>query len=916
MQNNQAVQARYARAQDLANSSQTSSVQNLDAIAIVGLGCRFPGGADSPQTFWQLLQTGQDAICEVPSDRWQVDQFYDPELDSNNTMNTRWGGFIDGVEQFDPVLFGLSTAEAAAMDPQQRLLLEVSWEALENAGLAPDRLAGSKTGVFIGSWVYDYYKLLRYSPSRGGTGVASGMTANRLSHVYDFRGPSISVDTACSSSLVAVHTACQSLRTQDSDLAIAGGVNLILAPNWTIALSQAGMMAADGRSKTFDHRADGYVRGEGCGIVVLKRLADAQAAGDPILAVIRGSAINQDGRTKGITAPNGEAQQAVIREALERAQVMPEQIDYVEAHGTGTPLGDKTEVQSLVAVLEEGRSPDQRCFLGSVKANIGHLEAAAGIAGLIKATLCLQQGEVPPQLHIQQLNPALALPLEKFAIATPQQPYTQTQPLRFAGVNSFGYGGTNAHIILEVAPQPKTQRSPEIERPEHLFCLAAKKEKTLKTLAQLYIEYLEAAPTTPLADLCFSVNTSRAHLESRLAVIADSTQDLKQHLQAFIAGESAEGLVTDTQKNKQAEPPKIAFLFSGQGSQYVEMGRELYETQPTFRKTLDYCDAFLRPKLQRSLLSVLYPTAADAPDLANTAYSQPALFALEYALAQLWQQWGIEPDVVMGHSIGEYTAACVAGAFSLETGLTLVAERGRLMAELPPQGAMAAVFAEREAVEAVIAPFAAQVSIAAVNSPTQVVISGETEAIASVIANLEDDYITCQPLNVSHGFHSHLMEPMLAEFADFVAQFDLEVPRLPLVSNLTGEVLPQGKIQDATYWCNHIRQGVQFEQGIQTLQQMGYGIFLEVGPHHTLRELGKRCVPKKTGQWLTSLHKKQGNWRSLLIAIQTLYTQGIAIDWVGFDQDYPRQRLQLPNYPFQRKRCWLDESELQFYGQD
>ncbi|MEM8637294.1 MAG: type I polyketide synthase [Cyanobacteria bacterium P01_G01_bin.54] len=913
MNNYQSARDNYVQTRNSTRPGQAAAQKDLEAIAIIGMGCRFPGGANTPQAFWELLKTGTDAITEVPADRWDVDAYYDPNLDSEDSMNTRWGGFIDNIDQFDRLLFNISAAEAAAMDPQQRLLLEVAWEAIESAGINPERVAGSKTGVFVGSWVYDYYKLLAGPPSRGGTGVASSMTANRLSHALDLRGPSLSIDTACSSSLVAVHTACQSLRLGDSNMALAGGVNLILAPDWTITLSQAGMMANDGRSKTFDSRANGYVRGEGCGLVMLKRLADAQADGDPILGIIRGSAVNQDGRTKAITAPNGEAQQEVIRAALERAQVAPEQIDYVEAHGTGTPLGDKTEVHSLVSVLSAGRSTEEQepCFFGSVKANIGHLEAAAGIAGLIKATLCLQQGQVPPQLHIQELNPNIELPEGKFAIATPEQPYQRQAMPRFAGVNSFGYGGTNAHIILE-APEPVPTEQPQaqnamVERPLHLLCLSAKKEKTLQQLVSLYKDQLSQDPERALADLCYSANTGRSHLDARLAIVADSSEALLQKLQAFLAGEETEGLRTQTIKSKQKATPKVAFVFSGQGSRYIGIARELYETQPTFRATLDRCDALLQEHLQRSLLSVLTHETSEVAWLKDATYREPVIFALEYALAQQWLAWGIEPESVLGYGIGEYTAACIAGVFSLETGLALAAERGKLLQVLPKNQARAAVYAEAELIPSA---FPHQPQSLLSNGLGSAKFTNPASVVEPVLQSLTAEFISSDRFTVDPEHHSHLSRMMLDAFENMATSHTFSTPQIPFISGTTGALLPDGMIPDAQYWRKQLCGALQFEGGIQAAVQLGCNFFLEVGPQSVLTKLAKHCLPKEGTAWLTSLSQSKDNWQSLLSCLQVLYINGVNVDWEGFDADYAHQRVSLPTYPFQRKRCWLDASQM------
>jgi glutamate-1-semialdehyde-2,1-aminomutase len=906
------------------------------AIAIIGLGCRFPGASDAT-AFWQLLRDGVDAITEVPEARWDINALYNSEPATPGKMSTRWGGFLDQVDQFDPHFFAIAPREAERIDPQQRLLLEVAWEALENAGQAPDQLAGSQTGVFIGISSSDYSRLQFEDCDRidayTGTGNALSIAANRLSYVLDLRGPSLAVDTACSSSLVAVHLAGQSLQNKECNLALAGGVNLILSPELTITFSQARMMATDGRCKTFSADADGYVRGEGCGVVLLKRLSDALQDGDNILAVIKGSAINQDGRSNGLTAPNGPSQQAVIRQALENAGVAPAQISYVETHGTGTSLGDPIEVDSLKAVLTSDRSPNEPCVLGSVKTNIGHLEAAAGIASLIKVVLCLQHGEIPPQLHLNQLNPYISLEDTSFSIPKERYPWLVGAKRRFAGVSSFGFGGTNAHVVVEEPPVP-TKTAIDVERPLHLLTLSAKSENSLKLLAQRYQAFLETNPQALITDVCFTANTGRSHFAHRLAIVSESTVQLQELLGAFVNGKQTFGLVSGQVPSRNR--PKIAFLFTGQGSQYVGMGRQLYETQPTFRQALERCDQLLGSYLDQSLLSLLY-SASDATDLLHeTAYTQPALFALEYALAELWRSWGIVPDVVMGHSLGEYVAACVAGVFSLEEGLLLVVERSRLMQSLPHDGSMAVVFASEERVRAALSSYKTRVvmgeedesdtfaldqtqvaiasgdaivSIAAVNGPENIVISGAREAVEFAIAQLQSQEISVQPLQVSHAFHSPLMAPILDEFERKARQVKFKAPRIPLISNLTGKMLKPGEIPDASYWRRHMRETVQFSAGMNALEKQGYELFLELGPSATLLAMGKRCLPKGRGLWLPSLKQGQDDWRVLLNSLEVLEIQGVEVNWAGFDQGYQRRRVPLPTYPFERQRYWFESNK-------
>jgi acyl transferase domain-containing protein/surfactin synthase thioesterase subunit len=934
-----------------------------ESIAIIGLGCRLPGARD-PESYWQLLRNGIDAITEVLLERWDRELFYAELPATPGKMNTRWGGFLEKIDQFDASFFGIVPREAERIDPQQRLLLEVAWESLENGGIVPSQLSGSPTGVFIGISNSDYSRLLAQDLASinayNGTGNAFCIAANRISYFLNLKGPSLAIDTACSSSLVAVHYACQSLQSGESNLCLAGGVNAILSPEATITFSQARMMAADGRCKTFDDGADGYVRGEGCGIVILKRLSDAIRDGDNIRAIIRGTAVNQDGLTKGITAPNGPSQQAVIRQALKNAGVAPSEISYIEAHGTGTPLGDPQEVKSLKAVLLEGRQPDATCWIGSVKTNIGHLEAAAGIAGLIKVILSLQHREIPPHLHLQKLNRYISLEGTPLAIPTQCQPWEVGAKQRLAGISSFGFGGTNAHIILEEAggntarltslPAPLLQGEgrkippfparegglgglgglgqsypSSIEagenkppRPLHLLSLSAKSEPALWEMAGRYADYLASHPEVSLADVCFTANTRRTHFKHRLVALGHSPVELRARLLAFVSGEESIG--TFSAEVKRKKPPKIAFLFTGQGSQYVGMGQQLYETEPTFKAALDSCAKILDSYLDEPLLAILYAQAEFAnpkskiqnPKLDETAYTQPALFALEYALAQLWMSWGIKPDAVMGHSVGEYVAACIAGVFSLEDALKLIVHRARLMQALPQNGVMVALLADLATISETIQPYGDKIAIAAFNGRENLVISGEKVAVEEVVTQLQAQGIKAKFLQVSHAFHSALMRPMLAEFGKIAREIDYSLPYLEIISNLTGKPAKQ-EIANPDYWSEHIIKPVQFNYSLQYLDSQGYEIFLEIGAKPTLLGMGISILEKSTGNsklnhWLPSLRSGKEDWQQMLESLAELYLTGISLDWASFAGNQPHQHLELPTYPFQRQRYWFEPS--------
>jgi len=879
------------------------------AIAILGMSCRLPGGVRTPEELWVLLAQGRDAITEVPRERWDVDKYYDPDPERAGKMYSRWGGFIGDLAEFDAGFFGIAPREAASLDPQQRLLLEVSWEALERAALSPDRLLGSRSGVFVGISGSDYgarllhHRSLEQLDAYVGTGNLASVAAGRLAYWLGFGGPTLAVDTACSSSLVAVHLACQSLRDGECELALAAGVNLLLAPQGSVALSRMRALSPDGRCKPFAAAANGYVRSEGCGVLVLKRLADAQRDGDPVLAVIRGSAMNQGGRSNGLTAPSGLAQQAVIRRALAQAGVTPAQVGYVEAHGTGTALGDPIELQSLDAVLHPGRAAENPAIVGALKSNIGHAEAAAGVAGLIKAVLVLQHGVIPANLHFQAPNPHISWSELALKIPTEPIPWTGAGGARIAGVSSFGISGTNAHVILEAAPPPAAAPDPAVERPLHLLPLSARNDAALRALAELHADRLAASPAPSLGDTAFSIGTGRSAMEQRLALIAGTSQQAQQKLRQFAGGELPADCVRGSREPDRRA--KIAFLFTGQGAQYVGMGRELQETQPVFRAALQECAQLLEPVLPLPLLSVLYPAEGEVSPLDDTAYTQPALFAVEYALFALWRSWGIEPAVVLGHSVGEYVAACVAGVMSLKDGLRLVAERGRLMQKLAPGGAMASVRADAAAVSAALSEYAGEVAIAAYNAPDQIVLSGPRAQLEALCRRLAEQGIKTRQLVGTQAFHSPLMEPILEDFERFAARVELKPAQLPLVSNLTGRLAAE-ELAHAEHWRRHAREPVRFAEGMRTLHELGVNTYVEIGPQPTLLALGAATLPGPDLGWLPSLRKERSGWAVMLESLARLWCSGVEVDWLGFERPFGRRRVAVPTYPWQRQRHWID----------
>lgn len=901
------------------NSLATKKISEKEPIAIIGIGCRLPGGVKDPESFWNLLREGVDAISEIPKDRWNTNNLYDSEREKLGKTYVHQGGFVENLDKLDAQFFRISPREAVCIDPQQRLLLEVAWEALEDAGQVPEKLAGSNTGVFIGLYIHDYQHIQLDTSARNllgaqtNTGTAMSIAANRLSYVFDFHGPSLALDTACSSSLVAVHLACQSIWNDEASLALAGGVNAILKPEMTIGMCKASMLSPDCRSKSFDAEANGFARGEGAGIVVLKPLSKALADKDPIYAVIRGSAVNQDGHTNGITVPNGKAQEAVLQAAYQQAGVLPEQVQYLEAHGTGTAVGDPIEANALGNVIGRGRAPENYCFIGSVKSNIGHLESAAGVTGLIKAALVLKHCQIPPNLHFQTPNPKI--PFEELRLKVPQslEPLpTNGDGLRFAGVNSFGFGGTNAHVVLEginteEASAPKS--SDVRQREASLLSLSARSPEALKAVVRNIRDFIEESISdASLSDICYNAALRRGHHDHRLALVADSKAALVENLNAFLAEEPRLGMSSN--RLAIAKLPRLVFVFSGMGPQWWAMGRQLLESEPIFRETIQKCDALLKPLTNWSLWEEL-TTDEEHSRISQTQIAQPAIFALQVALVNLWRSWGVEPDAIVGHSVGEVAAAYVAGVMSLEDACQVIFHRSRLQAKAAGQGKMLAVGLSSEEVTAYLVGYEEQVSIAAINSPNSITIAGETNALQEIGKSLEQKQIFYRFLRVEVPYHSPLMEQYKPELRSSLQGIKLQKATIPLFSTVTGQQV-EGTEIDGDYWGQNMRNPVLFAEAINKLVEADYNLFLEISAHPVLAQSISECLARteKEGTVIPSLRRQEPEQVMLLGGLGKLYTLGYPIDWHRL---YPEEGrfVRLPSYPWQRERYWQESEESQ-----
>jgi len=889
-----------------------------DRIAIIGIGCRFPGGINNQDQFWKLLVEGRDAICEVPADRWNISRFYDPEPGIVGKSIAKRGGFIEGLDQFDPQFFGISPREAPYVDPQQRLLLETAWEAIEESGIVLDFDKGTDIGVFVGISHNDY-QIIQGTPwdsagisPHSPTGSAHSIAANRISYCLNLRGPSVAMDTACSSALTAVHAACEYIRTGRGNTALAGGVTAMITPGGFIGFSQASMLSPDGKCKAFDASANGFVRGEGAGMVLLKRLDQAIADGDPIQGVIVGTALNQDGHTNGISLPSTEAQAQLVRDACEDAGISPSEVVFVEAHGTGTAVGDPIEAHALAEALCADRPAEAPLVIGSVKTNMGHLETAAGIVGLIKGLLVLKHGQIPANLHFETPNPNIDFDKLKMRVNTALEPLPGTPGKRMVGVNSFGFGGANAHVILEeVSSKAHASPSKMPEERSWPIVLSARSEDSLKGTALRLAAWLEEkshanghSPVLP--DLVYTLGVRRNHHQYRLGVVANSMTELIQELDAFgVKGESPKVSTSFTPRPETA--PRIAFVMSGQGPQWWGMGRELMKHEPVFKAMMERCAAAMKPWAKFSLLEELARTE-ETSQMHRTEIAQPAIFAMQVALAELWKSWGVKPAAIVGHSVGEIAAACVAGVFSVEEGARIIVQRARFMDGCARgEGTMLAVGLGEEDAKALIARHDDAVSIAAINGPRSLTLAGPKSALEAMMAELEPQGVFARLVKVDHPFHHALMQPAADELKKALAELAPNTDTIPFFSTVTGGRCP-GETCDATHWANGIRQSVQFAPAVNAIADFGVDIWLEISAHPALIHSIQECLASRSGKTsVVSSMRREREHESLLESALGLHRAGVELDFAAISPSW--RLLSLPTYSWNKSRWWNESND-------
>ncbi|MCP3060234.1 type I polyketide synthase [Myxococcus sp. K38C18041901] len=865
-----------------------------EPIAIIGMGLRFPGGADTPESFWELLKEGREAIAPIPSSRWDVDAYYDPTPGTPGKMYTRHGAFIRGVEDFDPQFFGISPREASRMDPHQRLLLEVTWEALERAGLSAADLKGSSTGVFVGMMNEDFSHLMTdatqidlHTASGSGLSVAAG----RLAYSLGLQGPTMAVDAACSSSLVTVHLACQSLRTRECDLALAGGISLILSPLTSVVNCAMRMLSAKGRCSTFDASADGFVRGEGCGMLVLKRLSDAVADRDPILALLRGSATNHSGQSSGLTVPNGNALAKVMRAALKSGGVEPEQVGYLEAHGTGTAIGDPIEMEALGRVFGPAHSREHPMVVGSVKTNIGHTEGAAGVAGIIKVVLALQHEEIPAHLNLETPNPNIRWDALPVVVPRKRMSWARGPKRRIAGVTAFGFNGTNAHVLIEEAPL--VEAAPvEVATSPQLLLLSARSAPALQALARRYVEHFATEHRHAFGDVCFTANTGRVAFAHRVAVVASSASEARQRLTSFVQGEQLPGVWTGSGRQR----PRLAFLFAGWDREWQGWGRRLVESEPVFREAVLHCEG----ALGRPLVAGLFPERGAAPRPLGPGLALPGMFAVQCGLVQLWRAWGIAPTAVLGVGVGEYAAACAAGVLTWADGMSLVATLGEQLERAAP-GAELTV--ERPERLADVLPRFPDVCLLGLDGEGRGILSGTNATIEAVRAELLQQGIRADPRDTPHAVTLTTWSAARDAVAAAARSKIHDRPRVPWLSALTGRVMES---PNAEAWRERSGAPGQWLSAMDALSGHGVSGYLDVGPGAGWMALGQRSRPASAQSWFPSLRAPDDDRTALLKSLAGLVAAGAEVAWSELYRDSAHDKVVLPTSCFQRSRYWFD----------
>lgn len=891
--------------------------QAQDKIAIVGMSCRFPGGANSIDEYWDILVNGEDGISDVPENRWELEKYYDEDKNAPGKMYCKKGGFLNtNIDEFDARFFNISPKEAAALDPQQRMLLELTWEAFENANMDITKYNGTNTGVYVGMSNNEYNLAQLYSgePSSIGayalTGSCMSTACGRISYTFGFEGPCITVDTACSSTLTALHLACTSMQSGEADMQIIAGINLMESPTTNIGFSKLQATSVDGHSKAFDESANGYGRGEGGGVIILKRLSDAIKDQDDILGVIRGTGINQDGKSNGLTAPNGEAQEKLIRKTLLKANMNPLDVDYIEMHGTGTKLGDPIEVSAVGATYGQGRTKNNLLKIGSVKSNIGHLEASAGVASIIKVLLSMKHDMIPANLHFHTPNPFINWEDANVEVISEHSSWRKENGIRAAAVNGFGFGGSNAHAIIE---EYKTANFGMNETKmqdgiDYVLKISAKSEKSLKALIEKYYTLIKECAENELEDIIYTANIGRADLDYRFAVCGSNRDMIADRLESYLKNGSAEGVFENIDKPHMLQKDrKVVFMFTGQGSQYVNMGKLLYDSNDVFKQAFDTCDKLFKPYVLKSIVELIYGENSDEHMIEKTVYAQPLIFAVEYALYKLWESYGVHPEMVMGHSIGEYPAAVVAGIMTLEDAVKLVSIRGRLMDMAPGKGKMATIFADEEQVQKLLKEYEETVCIAAQNANETCVISGKAEDVEKVVAKAVSEEIRVQELKVSHAFHSMLMEPILNEFHLIAKELEYNAPQVRFVSSLYAKELEDGQVLDSDYWTRHIREKVDFFGAVTSIDKKENYLLLEVGSNRVLAALSK-LIFEEERIIASTLNIKKEDRIQLANEIAALYVAGVNIDWnkIAFSGKVDWKKTKLPNYPFEKNKYWMD----------